>query len=82
MFLQPLLPANDYQPFGAIAERLAGTRAAGVATVIESERADLAVGATAVADAAGERVFGASDAGAALLACGGPRRDAERRGAT
>ena len=50
-----------------IAERLAGTRAAGVATVIESGRADLAVGATAVADAAGERVFGASDAGAALL---------------
>ena len=26
VFLQPLLPANDYQPFAAIAERLAGTR--------------------------------------------------------
>ena len=67
VFLQPLLGTNDYQPFGAIAERLAGTRAAGVATVIESGRADLSVGATAVADAAGESVFGASDSGAALL---------------
>jgi len=67
VFLQALLGSNDYQPFGAIAERLAGTRAARVATVIESGRADLAVGATAVADAAGESVFGASDSGAALL---------------
>ena len=81
VFLQPLLATNDYQPFAAIAERLAGTRAAGVATVIESGAADLAVGATAVVDAAGERVFGASAAGAALLLRRGPCRDAERRGA-
>ena len=39
VFLQPLLPASDYQPFGAIAERLAGTQRAGVATIIESQRA-------------------------------------------
>ena len=38
VFLQPLLATNDYQPFGALAECLAGTRRAGVATVIESER--------------------------------------------
>ena len=42
VFLQPLSPANGYQPFDAIAERLSGTGAAGVATVIESERADVA----------------------------------------
>ena len=67
VFLQPLLPANDYQPFAAIAEALAGTHPAGVATVIESDRPDLAVGATAVTGAAVERVFGADAAGASLL---------------
>jgi xanthine/CO dehydrogenase XdhC/CoxF family maturation factor len=67
VFLQPLLPQNDYQPFAAIAERLSGTRASGIATVVESERPDLAVGATAVADEMGERVFGANAAAAALL---------------
>jgi xanthine/CO dehydrogenase XdhC/CoxF family maturation factor len=67
VFLQPLLPANAYQPFAAIAERIAGARPAGVATVIEGDRKDAALGATAVADAAGELVFGAAGAGAALL---------------
>jgi xanthine/CO dehydrogenase XdhC/CoxF family maturation factor len=67
IFLQPLLPANDYQPFAAIAERLLGTRRAGVATVIESERADVPIGATAIVDEVEGRVFGAGDAGASLL---------------
>ena len=67
VFLQPLLPANDYQPFNAIAERLAGTRAAGVATVIESDRPDVAVGATAVVDESSEHVFGADAGEVALL---------------
>jgi xanthine dehydrogenase accessory factor len=67
VFLQPLLAINDYQPFAAIAECLAGTRRGGVATVIESRRADVAVGATAVVGDASERVFGASEAGAPLL---------------
>jgi xanthine dehydrogenase accessory factor len=71
VFLQPLLATNDYQPFAAIAECLAGTRPAGVATVIESDRADVAVGATAVADGDGERVFGASDSAAPLLRAAG-----------
>jgi xanthine/CO dehydrogenase XdhC/CoxF family maturation factor len=68
VFLQPLSVANHYQPFAAIAERLAGTRSAGVATVIESERTDIPVGATAVVDAVGEQLFGASGTGAVLLA--------------
>jgi xanthine dehydrogenase accessory factor len=67
VFLQPLLPAADYQPFAAIAERLTSTGTAGVATVIESGRADVPVGATAVVDDAGERVFGAYGEGLALL---------------
>jgi xanthine/CO dehydrogenase XdhC/CoxF family maturation factor len=71
VFLQPLLPANDYQPFGAIAERLVGPRAAGVATVVESARADVAVGATAVADARTDQVFCADAAGAELLLAAG-----------
>jgi xanthine/CO dehydrogenase XdhC/CoxF family maturation factor len=71
VFLQPLLAANGYQPFAAIAERLVGTRTAGVATVIESARADVGVGATAVADADGEQVFGASDGATPLLRAAG-----------
>ena len=71
VFLQPLLPANDYQPFRAIAERLAGTRAAGVATVIESDRSDLPVGATAVVDDSAEGTFGANASGAQLLRAAG-----------
>jgi xanthine dehydrogenase accessory factor len=71
VFLQPLLPRNDYQPFAALAERLAGTRAGGVATVIESARPELAVGATAVVDESGERVFGADAGAARLLAAAG-----------
>ena len=67
VFLQPLLPANDYQPFAAIAERLAGTRTAGFAAVIESDRPGLAVGATAVVDDSGELVFGADAAAAEAL---------------
>jgi xanthine/CO dehydrogenase XdhC/CoxF family maturation factor len=68
VFLQPLLPANGYQPFAAIAERLAGTRTAAVATVVESTRPDLAIGATAVVDEAAEEVFGAEAGGDALRA--------------
>jgi xanthine dehydrogenase accessory factor len=71
VFLQPLLPTNEYQPFAAIAERLAGTRACGVATIIESDRTGLAVGATAVVDESAERVFGADSAAAALLGAAG-----------
>lgn len=67
VFLQPLLPATGYEPFSAIAERLAGTRAAGVATVIESGRPDVPIGATAVADERGEQVFGAELRGAERL---------------
>jgi xanthine/CO dehydrogenase XdhC/CoxF family maturation factor len=71
VFLQPLLATNDYQPFAAIAECLAGTRRAGVATVIESDRPDVVSGATAVVDETEERVFGASAASAPWLTAAG-----------
>jgi xanthine/CO dehydrogenase XdhC/CoxF family maturation factor len=71
VFLQPLLPANEYQPFAAIARRLAGTRTAGLATVIESDRPDLPVGSTAVVDDSAEQVFGCEDGGGALLVAAG-----------
>jgi xanthine dehydrogenase accessory factor len=71
VFLQPLLPANGYQPFAAIAERLAGTHKAGVATVIESDRPELAVGATAVVDELAAQAYGAAGEGAALLCAAG-----------
>jgi xanthine/CO dehydrogenase XdhC/CoxF family maturation factor len=71
VFLQPLSAANDYQPFAAIAERLAGTADAGVATIIDSGNPDLPIGATAVVTAVDARVFGAARDGAEQLAAAG-----------
>ncbi len=71
ILLQPLSTANDYQPFRAIAEYLGGNRRAGVATVIESQRADLVLGATAVVAGADERLFGANGAGISVLQAAG-----------
>src|SRR5262245_26390152 len=51
VFLQPLLPAEDYQPFASIARHLLANRPAAVATVIESARADVAAGATVIVQA-------------------------------
>ena len=48
VFLQPLLPAQDYQPFASIAQHLLANRPAAVATVVESTRADIAAGATVI----------------------------------
>jgi xanthine/CO dehydrogenase XdhC/CoxF family maturation factor len=70
VFVQPLLPANDYQPFAAIAAVLAGTTPGGVATVIESNRAAVPVGATAVTTAAREQVFAAGGAEPRIAAAG------------
>jgi len=67
VFLQPLSVSNDYQPFAAIAEALAGARTAGVATVIESSSLELPVGATAVATSTGERTFGVPAGGASIV---------------
>jgi len=68
VFLQPLSAANDYQPFAAIAECLASTANAGVATIIESGNPELPIGATAVVTGADARLFGAARVGAEPLA--------------
>jgi xanthine dehydrogenase accessory factor len=48
VFLQPLRPAEDYQPFASIAKRLLAHRPAATATVIESAIAGAPVGATLI----------------------------------
>jgi xanthine dehydrogenase accessory factor len=51
VFLQPLRPAEDYQPFASIAKHLLAHRPAATATVIESATAAAPVGATLIAGA-------------------------------
>lgn len=58
VLLQPLVPENGYAPFSFIAGRLMQAGPSAVATVVESRAADLAPGATAVADATGQDFFG------------------------
>lgn len=48
VFLQPLQPAQDYQPFAAMARCLLSHRRAVVATVIESARPGVAPGGTLI----------------------------------
>jgi xanthine/CO dehydrogenase XdhC/CoxF family maturation factor len=68
VFLQPLLPANDYQPFASIAELMTGSEVAGVATVIESSTPELPTGATAIASHDGERAFAAGSGARVIVA--------------
>lgn len=48
VFLQPLVPEQDYEPFAAIARRLMGTEPAGSATVIEAGGSRLPLGGTLI----------------------------------
>ena len=73
--------ANDYQPFGAIADCLAGTRRAGVATVIESDEPDSPSGRRPSSTTPASACSAPSDDGRARCCGRGPRRAAERRGA-
>jgi xanthine/CO dehydrogenase XdhC/CoxF family maturation factor len=67
VFLQPLLPERDYEPFASIAAALAGSERATVATVIESATAGLPAGATVLCSAVSTRAFGVDGAAAAQL---------------
>jgi xanthine dehydrogenase accessory factor len=67
VFLQPLTPANAYEPFAAIAECLAGTQAGAVATVVEAPE-EAAIGGTVIHVAGSTRAFGAHGATEAALA--------------
>jgi xanthine dehydrogenase accessory factor len=68
VFLQPLQATRGYQPFAAIADALAGTERAGVATVVDSADASLPAGATVVACAASHVAFDVAAGAAARLA--------------
>ncbi len=58
VFLQPLAPGSAYEPFASIAAVLAGESEAESATVIMSEHAELAPGATAIRRDGACRSFG------------------------
>jgi len=51
VFLQPLMPAQDYAPFAGMVKRQLANRPAAVATVIESTRSGVVPGATLIAEA-------------------------------
>jgi xanthine/CO dehydrogenase XdhC/CoxF family maturation factor len=68
VFLQPLQSSRGYQPFAAIADALAGTQSAGVATVVESGDAALRAGATVIVDATSHVAFDVAPGAAARLA--------------
>jgi xanthine/CO dehydrogenase XdhC/CoxF family maturation factor len=70
VFLQPLTAAGGYQPFAAIAERLVGRGAAGLATVVASDDPALAAGTTVLAHGAASSAFGAGAAAARRLTDG------------
>jgi len=65
VFLQPLQPALEFQPFAGIAEALVGRERAALATVIESSHRALPVGATVLCSGDSQRAFGAEGAAAA-----------------
>ena len=67
VFLQPLLPERDYEPFSSIRAALVGRERAGLATVIESADSDLPAGATVLSSAGATRAFGVHGAAAARL---------------
>src|SRR5262245_49616875 len=67
VFLPPLLPGRQYEPFASIASALVGRERMAVATVIESTKAELPAGATLLCSDAASRAFGVGDAAAAQL---------------
>lgn len=69
VLLQPLTPANDYQPFASIAEVLNGGAPAVIATIISSEAAAFQPGASVVIREKGALGFGVDAAVVERLAC-------------
>jgi len=65
VFLQPLQPAQGYQPFASMVRRLLAHRRAVVATVIESARPGVAPGGTLIVEEGGARETHGLDAAAA-----------------
>lgn len=70
VFLQPLVPERDYEPFAAIARRLMGTERAAAATVIAAGRSGLPPGGTLIRAAGASESWSLDSAGAERLAAG------------
>jgi xanthine dehydrogenase accessory factor len=73
VFLQPLRPERDYEPFASIRAALVGRERAALATVIESTASELPAGATVLCSAGATRVFGVDGTAAARLEHGARR---------
>lgn len=70
VFLQPLRPEQDYQPFTAMAAVFAGDEGGAAATVLASEHPGIAPGATGVSVGGSTQFFGLSAEGERILAPG------------
>jgi xanthine/CO dehydrogenase XdhC/CoxF family maturation factor len=82
IFLQPLLPEQDYQPFAAIAKVLSGDSSGVAATVLESGHGSVAAGATLVM-CNGEAVsFGVPDAYREVFAAASQAAAREKKSGT
>jgi len=68
LLLQPLLAADDYEPFASMSRMMMGREPGGVAMVIHSDIATVRTGATLVVDRAGPRAFGMDEATAVAVA--------------
>jgi len=67
VFLQPLRPERDYEPFTSIRAVLVGRERAALATVIETAGGELVAGATVLCSAGAARAFGVDGPAAARL---------------
>src|SRR5262245_12100855 len=67
VFLQPLRPEREYEPFLSIAAALVGRERAALATVIEGAGTALPAGATVLCTSSATRAFGVDGAAAARL---------------
>jgi xanthine dehydrogenase accessory factor len=72
VFLQPLQPARDYEPFASMAAVLRGSENAGIGTVVDGADSGLRTGATVIA-AAELRAFALPGATPATIVAGARR---------
>ncbi|MEX2122301.1 MAG: XdhC family protein [Woeseia sp.] len=82
IFLQPLRPDSDYQPFTAISEVFAGDHAGVAATVLESEHQALVPGATQVLSDGNTVSFGVPDECREVLSVASTAAAAEKKSYT
>jgi xanthine/CO dehydrogenase XdhC/CoxF family maturation factor len=67
IFLQPLLPENDYAPFGALVRAYEGDHAEAAVTVLDSADAAIEAGATLITSGDNVDTYGLPDDAASIL---------------